>query len=140
MSVGRICSRIVQTVELDDTIVTAACRMRDEEVGTLVILDGEGRPQGIVTDRDLALRVCAEGRNPVRAEVREAMTAPVDAVTEDTSIDWALNRMAERKVRRLVVVDDDGVLVGLLSIDDVLELLAEEAQDVGVLLRAQAGV
>lgn len=138
MSVGRICSRVVETVEADDTIVTAACRMRDESVGTLVILDGAGRPQGIVTDRDIALRVCAEGRAPARTRVGDVMTSPVDAVTDDTTIDWAMNRMAERRVRRLVVVDDDGVLVGLLAMDDVLALLVDEAQDIGVLLRRQA--
>jgi CBS domain-containing protein len=127
----------VQTVAVNDTIVTAACRMRDDGVGTVVVLDGEGRPQGILTDRDVALRVCAEGRNPLRTTVGETMTTPVDAITEDTAIDWAVNRMAERQVRRLVVVDDEGVLVGLLSMDDVLELLTEEVQDIGSLLRRQ---
>lgn len=137
MSVGRICTRVVETVTADDTVVVATRRMKTERVGTLVVLDTEGRPQGILTDRDIALRVVGETRDPEKTRVADVMTAPVDAINEDTTIDWALHRMADRGVRRLVVVDDDGVMAGLLSMDDVLALLIEEAEDLGALLRQQ---
>jgi CBS domain-containing protein len=137
MSVGRICTRVVETVTAEDDVVVAARRMKTERVGTLVVLDSEGRPEGILTDRDIALRVVGEIRDPEKTRVSDIMTAPVDAINEDTTIDWALHRMADRGVRRLVVVDDDGVMAGLLSMDDVLALLIEEAEDLGALLRQQ---
>ena len=137
MSVGRICTRIVETAAADESVRVASNRMKVERVGTLVVLDRDGRPEGIVTDRDIALRVVGERRDPDTTPLSAVMTSPVDAINEDTTIDWALHRMADRGVRRLVVVDDDGMMSGLLSMDDVLALLIEEAQDVGSLLRQQ---
>lgn len=137
MSVGRICTRIVETAAADESVRVASNRMKVERVGTLVVLDRDGRPEGIVTDRDIALRVVGERRDPDTTPLSTVMTSPVDAINEDTTIDWALHRMADRGVRRLVVVDDEGMMSGLLSMDDVLALLIEEAQDVGSLLRQQ---
>lgn len=137
MSVGRICTRIVETAAADESVRVASNRMKVERVGTLVVLDSDGRPEGIVTDRDIALRVVGERRDPDTTPLSAVMTSPVDAINEDTTIDWALHRMADRGVRRLVVVDDEGMMSGLLSMDDVLALLIEEAQDVGSLLRQQ---
>jgi CBS domain-containing protein len=137
MSVGRICTRIVETAAADDSVRVASNRMKVERVGTLVVLDSDGRPEGIVTDRDIALRVVGERRDPDTTPLSAVMTSPVDSINEDTTIDWALHRMADRGVRRLVVVDDEGMMSGLLSMDDVLALLIEEAQDVGSLLRQQ---
>lgn len=137
MSVGRICTRIVETAAADDSVWVASNRMKVERVGTLVVLDSDGRPEGIVTDRDIALRVVGERRDPDTTPLSAVMTSPVDSINEDTTIDWALHRMADRGVRRLVVVDDEGMMSGLLSMDDVLALLIEEAQDVGSLLRQQ---
>ena len=137
MSVGRICTRIVETAAADESVRVASNRMKVERVGTLVVLDSDGRPEGIVTDRDIALRVVGERRDPDTTPLSAVMTSPVDAINEDTTIDWALHRMSDRGVRRLVVVDDEGMMSGLLSMDDVLALLIEEAQDVGSLLRQQ---
>jgi len=137
MSVGRICTRIVETAAADDSVRVASNRMKVERVGTLVVLDSDGRPEGIVTDRDIALRVVGERRDPDTTPLSAVMTSPVDSINEDTTVDWALHRMADRGVRRLVVVDDEGMMSGLLSMDDVLALLIEEAQDVGSLLRQQ---
>lgn len=137
MSVGRICTRIVETAAADESVRVASNRMKVERVGTLVVLDSDGRPKGIVTDRDIALRVVGERRDPDTTPLSAVMTSPVDAINEDTTIDWALHRMADRGVRRLIVVDDEGMMSGLLSMDDVLALLIEEAQDVGSLLRQQ---
>lgn len=137
MSVGRICTRIVETAAADESVRVASNRMKVERVGTLVVLDRDGRPEGIVTDRDIALRVVGERRDPDTTPLSTIMSSPVDAINEDTTIDWALHRMADRGVRRLVVVDDEGMMSGLLSMDDVLALLIEEAQDVGSLLRQQ---
>lgn len=122
-----------------ESIREAAVRLRDGEVGTLVVLDEAGCPIGILTDRDVAVRCVATGRDPATATVGELMSHPPVLVQEATPIEDALERMAGAATRRLVVVGDDGKLVGLLALDDVLELLVEETRSIGKLLRRAAG-
>lgn len=105
--------------------------MVKENVGTLVVLGGDRRPQGFVTDRDLMFHCIAEGRDPARTPLETVMSAPVVTVPEDLPIEDALVRMAEAHVRRLAVVDRAGGLAGVLALDDVLELLAEESATIG---------
>ncbi|MCK6460958.1 MAG: CBS domain-containing protein [Planctomycetes bacterium] len=135
MSVGRICVRTVHVAEPGETAREAARRMVTEGVGTLVVLGGDRRPVGLVTDRDVMFHCVAEGRDAARTRVGDIMTAPVVTVPEDLPIEDALARMAETKVRRLAVVDRAGCLAGLLALDDVLDLLAEEFGTIGRLLR-----
>ena len=138
MSVGAICVRSVEIASPDESVRTVALRMANAGVGTVIVL-GEGkRPVGILTDRDVALRCVAEKRDPDSTEVGAAMTAPPTCVHESTPIEDALARMAGSHVRRLVVVDDEERLVGVLALDDVLELLAEEATTIGRLLGRRA--
>ncbi|MEN8161390.1 MAG: CBS domain-containing protein, partial [Myxococcota bacterium] len=87
------------------------------------------------TDRDVALRCVAQARDPDTTPVGSVMSAPVTSVHESAPIESALERMAGAQARRLVVVDDEGRLVGILALDDVLELLAEEFTSVGRLLQ-----
>jgi len=139
MSVGSICTRAVHTATRTERAKEAARRMQQYKVGSLVVVDLESKPIGIVTDRDLALKCVGEGMGgDVRLD--EIMTRPVSTAHEDTPIDQALRHMAAAKVRRMVVVDGLGRLVGLLSLDDVLDLLVEEAEDIGRLLQAQMPV
>jgi CBS domain-containing protein len=121
-----------------ETVRAAARRMADAGVGTLVVLDTEKRPVGILTDRDVAVRCVAEGRDPDATSIASLMTAPVASVQESTPIEDALARMAGVGARRLAVVDGEGRLAGVLALDDVLELLAEEAATIGRLLAARA--
>lgn len=139
MSVGAICVRSVHVASPDETVGAAAARMADADVGTVVVLGGDRRPVGILTDRDIALRCVARGLDPERTEVREVMTTPLACVRESTPIESGLARMAGAHARRLVVVDDEERLVGLLALDDVLELLAEEATAIGTLVRKRSG-
>ncbi|MCO6459216.1 MAG: CBS domain-containing protein [Pirellulaceae bacterium] len=134
MSVGRICVRSVDLAEADEPVQVAAQRMNDRNVGTLVVLDNQRRPIGIVTDRDLALRVVAKGLAPLGTTVGQVMTECPETVGEDTSIEAALTVMRAGPYRRVPVVDDDGRLVGLVSVDDVLDLLAEEFSEIRQLL------
>lgn len=135
MSVGRICVRSVVTADPEDTVWEAARRMKDHGVGTLVVLGSGGIPAGILTDRDVVVRVVAEGLDPEATAVEDVMTAPVHDVQEATPIEDALELMASAGTRRLVVTDGDDRLVGILALDDTLELLAEEVESVGKLLR-----
>ncbi len=135
MSAGRICVREVHIASPDESVREAARRMRESDVGTLIVVDDKRNPMGILTDRDVALRCVAEERDPDTTPVAAVMTAPVMCVSESTPIEEALQRMAGIAARRLAVTDEDGCLAGLLALDDVVELLAEEAESIGRLLR-----
>ena len=140
MSAGKICTRVVASAAPSETVRVAARRMADHNVGSLAVLDAARRPVGVLTDRDIVLRIVSWGRDPESALVEDAMTAPARTVGEDTPIEDALGLMRSAAVRRLVVVDEAGTAVGVLSVDDVLELLAEEATAVGALLRREVPV
>lgn len=139
MSIGRICVRQVHVADPDESLVQAARRMRETGVGALVVVDAERRPVGILTDRDLALRCVAEGCDPARTAVGSAMTVPVATALESTPIEDGIARMSGVPARRLVVVDADDHLVGVLALDDVLELLVEEMETIGRLVRRAGG-
>lgn len=134
MSVGRICMRAVSTADPEETLAAAGARMRDHAVGSLVVVDAKGIPVGMLTDRDLMLRCVAEGDDPHAVRVAQAMSAPVITARESMPIEDALSQMVGATVRRLPVVDDAGALVGILALDDVLDLLTEEVTAVGRLL------
>jgi CBS domain-containing protein len=137
MSIGRICTRYVDLADAEETVQAAARRMLERKVGTLVILNDRKEPVGILTDRDLALRVVAPGGNPSQIRVGEVMTRGPKSVTEETPIEQALALMRSGAFRRLPVVGPDGALVGLVSLDDILSLLAEEFRDLGALVEKE---
>jgi CBS domain-containing protein len=137
MSVGRICTRYVDLADPEETVQAAARRMLERKVGTLVILDQVKRPVGLLTDRDLVLRVLAPGQDPRQTSVGAVMTKEPKTVTEGTPIEQALVLMRSGAFRRLPVVGGDGTLVGLISLDDILSLLAEEIQEVGTLVERE---
>ncbi|MFI5459640.1 MAG: CBS domain-containing protein [Isosphaerales bacterium] len=134
MSVGRICTRYVDLADADETAQVAARRMSERRVGALVILDLADRPVGILTDRDLVLRVVANGRDPRQTPVGEVMTENPTMISEAAGIEEALSLMRSGSFRRLPVIGRDGVLVGLVSLDDILSLLAGEFTQVGALV------
>lgn len=139
MATGMLCSRIVATAAPGESVRTAAQRMAEHGVGTLVVLDGErgNGLAGVVTDRDIALRCTAAGLDPETTPVIEVMSKPVHAVDEGTPVEEALARMARTATRRLVVTGDEGRLVGIFTLDDALEFLATQAGAVGQLLARQ---
>lgn len=131
MSIGRICSREVDTADPDESVQTAAQRMHARKVGTLVVVDPDGKPIGMLTDRDLAVRVVAAGSDPSLTTVAEVMTPRPATEFLDAAIEDALRTMRSAHCRRIPVVDRGGRLTGLVSLDDVLELLSEEFQSIG---------
>ncbi len=138
MSVGRICVREVDTAEPLESVQVVAERMHSRNVGTLVVLDEDKKPIGLVTDRDLTIKVLARGLDGQEMKVQQVMTKSLKTVREEASIEAALTLMRSGLIRRLPVVDESGALVGLLSLDDVLDLLAEEFGEIGKLLRREA--
>ena len=137
MTVGRVCVRDVDTAIACESASTAAHRIHQRAVGTLVVVNGNDQPVGIVTDRDLVVRVMAKGRNPVEALVADVMTPSPKTVLEQTPIKTALSIMRAGRFRRLPIVDHDNKLVGLVTLDDILMLLAGELQQIGELLERE---
>jgi CBS domain-containing protein len=137
MSVGKICARDVDTAAIDESVQTVALRMHSRNVGSLVVTNGAGKPIGIVTDRDLAMKVIAQGKSPSDTTVDEVMTHNPRTISEDAPIEKALSMMRNGAFRRIPVVDDDDMLAGLLSLDDILDLFAEEFSEIGALLRRE---
>lgn len=131
MSVGRLCTREVHTAEPTESIVAVARRMRERRVGTLVVVDAERRPVGIVTDRDLVVRGLAGALPAASLQVQGVMTSPMSTVPEETPIEDALARMRSTHHRRLGVVDAEGRLAGIFALDDALALLGDEFYRVG---------
>lgn len=98
-------------------LLDAAQKMRDEEVGLLAVYDGS-ELLGVLTDRDLVVRVVAAGLDPSRTSVGAALSAEVFRCKEDDTLSEALEQMRARHVRRLVVLDEEGDPAGLISVDD----------------------
>ncbi len=126
MTIGRICNREVDLADAGETVQEAGQRMGNRSVGTLVVVDDRKIPVGIITDRDLAVRVVGKGLDPNSVRVIDVMTEHPKTAHEDTTIEDSLRLMRAKGVRRLPVVDASGALVGLLAMDDILALLAEE--------------
>ena len=107
-----------RTIEADKPVADAAKLMRDEDVGLAPIVEGD-RLVGALTDRDIAIRVVAEGKDPASKPVREVASTDVVTVDPDQDLDEALNLMAQHQVRRIPVVEQDGRLVGVVAQADV---------------------
>jgi CBS domain-containing protein len=138
MSVGRICTRIVVTATSKESVLEVARRMEEYDVGTAVVVDESKMPLGIVTDRDVTLRCVARGLNPSETPLSVIMTRDVRTVDESTPLEQALRTMAGAGTRRLVVTGAEGKLVGVLSVDDIVLLLAEEAESLGRIMSSSA--
>lgn len=129
MSIGEICNRKVVVMQRDETIAEAAKLMRDQHVGSVLIVDeqnGQRVPVGIVTDRDLVVEVMAPGLDPDAITVGDIMMTGFASVKEDTGIFEAIQYMRTKGIRRLPVVDAENKLVGIVTLDDLFLLLSEE--------------
>jgi CBS domain-containing protein len=114
----------VVTIEPDATIADAAVLMRGEHVGDVVILHrNTRRPLGILTDRDIVVSIIATGLDPKIIAVNDAMTYELITVRAEDDLADAVAKMHQASVRRLPVVDAEGDLVGMLSLDDVLQVI-----------------
>lgn len=119
---------IVAVVEPDTPAVVVSQLMRQHHIGALVVVDAQEktRPVGIVTDRDLVLELMAEGLDPSVFTAGDIMSVNlVNATPEMDEMD-AVELMKTHRLRRLVIVDDEGRLAGIVTMEDVLEQLARE--------------
>jgi CBS domain-containing protein len=120
-----------------DTVQHVARRMRELDVGFAPVCDRDGRPLGTLTDRDIALRVCAEDRLASRIPARDVMTRGPVTCKETDGLDVAEARMREHHKSRVMVVAADGRLVGVISLSDIAE--AEDDARAAATLRGIAG-
>ena len=137
MRVGEICSRNVIIVNSDASVVEAAKLMRQNVVGDVVVVESRNQqqvPVGIITDRDIAVHVVAGEVDPQTIAVKDAMSFELVTVLEDDGVVETIALFRERKIRRVPVIDGQGALVGILTIDDVIDLLAELLTDIAKLV------
>lgn len=142
MTVGEICNRNVVVAPKGEMIVDAAKRMRTSHVGDLVIVENRGGghvPIGIVTDRDIVISVVAGDPDHINyLLVSDVMSSELVTAREHESVEAALKKMEEHGVRRLPIVDADGILVGILTLDDVLQYLTgQQSELVALVAREQ---
>ncbi len=119
MKLSEIMTREVVTIGPDDTLQTAAKKMRDRDIGFLPVCDGENL-LGVLSDRDITIRALADGMDVAVMLGRDLMTAPAIYCFEDQDVDEAARIMQENQIRRLLVLSrDDKRLVGVLSLGDL---------------------
>jgi len=138
MSIGEICNREVITIQRDETVLEAAKLMRQYHVGAVIVVDKRNDrliPVGIVTDRDLVVEVLATELDQTVITVGDIMAPEVFTIKENTDTPEAIQFMRRKTIRRTPVVDEDGELVGIIALDDVMELLSTELLDVAKLIR-----
>jgi CBS domain-containing protein len=135
MSIERLLTRPVQKLGPDATCTDAAQLMRDERIGAVVVEDRDERVVGIVTDRDLVVRVVAPGLDPRKVRLSEVMTREPVYLKGERGIDQLVAAMRDASVRRVPVVDRRGKLEGLVAMDDLFVLLATQLADLATAIR-----
>lgn len=122
--------RRVVTASLDEHVFEVACRMRDEHVGCVVVVR-EGRPVGMLTDRDIVLRVVAEGLDARSVLVSSIVTYEAVTIQRTDGFETALRTMRDHGVRRVPIVDAEGRVTGIVAADDLVALLGAELSALG---------
>jgi CBS domain-containing protein len=136
MTAGEVCNRHVVIATPDMTVVDAAGLMKTHHIGDLVVVrqpDGDRVPIGILTDRDIALSVSRLVRLP-ELKITDVMSVDLVTCREGVNLYDVLKRMQSHGIRRLPVVNERGGLEGILTFDDVIELLSEELTDLAKLV------
>jgi CBS domain-containing protein len=119
-----VMTRDVETVHPEDTLREAAEKMRSLNVGPMPVCDGE-RLVGFITDRDIVVRAIALGHDPNSSRVADAMTYDVEYCFEDDPVQKAADMMRDLQIRRILVVNRDKRLVGILSLGDVSQAISD---------------
>lgn len=129
MSINTLCNRDFVAVGRDDTVFKAAALMRQNHIGDVLVVEkvqDAVLPVGIVTDRDVVIEIIAPGLDPHVITVGDIMLPAIFTIEENAGIFDAIRLMADKGIRRLPVVKKDGGLTGIITLDDLLLLLAKE--------------
>lgn len=134
MEVQAIMSKRIASLPPDATAADAAKLMKEEDVGAILALGPDKKPIGIVTDRDLVIRVVAFNRNAAQVKLQDIISNHPFTVREKEPVMLVARRMADKGVRRLPVVDEGGSVIGVVSVDDLLTVLISELSNVCTVL------
>lgn len=129
LNVGSIASRVVVVAEPRTPVVRVAQLMRENHIGAVIVIEDaapRNRPVGLITDRDLVIEVLAMDVNPQTLTAGDVMTADPQTIRESDAVSDAVETMRRVGVRRLPVVDAENRLVGIVTFDDLVEVLAQE--------------
>lgn len=140
MSIGELCNREVIVVNRDEPVREAVRLMRAHHVGDVIVVetqDGHRRPVGVLTDRDVVIELLAAGIDIDAVAVGDAMSFELLTAREDDELVDTVERMRKRGVRRVPVVDDSGALVGIIAVDDIIQIIAEEVTGLAGLIRRE---
>lgn len=133
-----ICRKPAVTTPPGTSIAEVAAMMRSNHVGSVVVVPAaDGKPLGIVTDRDIVVEVLALGLDPAAMTAGDIMSQPATVSEADDDVLWALKVMRDRGVRRLPVVDGQGACAGMLAFDDVLEHFGTSIGDLAQMIGTQ---
>ncbi len=124
-SVGVVMSRKIETIDISETAEHAAKKMRDKKVGSLFVVDKSkgDQPTGVITERDLVHRVCAEGVNSKEVAIERLMSSPIATVESGATVGTAASLMLSHKARHLLVVSDDRRPIGVITSTDLARYL-----------------
>ncbi len=142
MKVARIYTRNVVSATRSSTLQEASLIMRDRHVGSLLVTEDEPNGDhaiGIVTDRDMVVYATAEGLDPQSSTLADIMTPKIAAIDRDADAHEAMAVMRKFGVRRLAVTGEDGSIIGVLSLDDVVDAVATELSALAEVIRAERG-
>jgi CBS domain-containing protein len=122
--IGRFFVRVVATVSRNATVADAAMLMRERHIGSVVVVDADDKPIGMLTDRDIVVEVVAAGLRAETVKVAEIIQRPLVTVRDDATYAETVRLMSQHGVRRMPVVSKDGKLAGIVAADDLLRQLA----------------
>lgn len=133
MNISEIMTREVEVIRPESTVEEAARKLKEFDIGSMPVCDGQ-RLVGMITDRDITIRLAAEGRDPATVPVKRIMTPDVVWCFEDQSVEEAGRMMKENHIRRLPVISHDRRLTGILTLGD-LAVRTDALQEVGETLQ-----
>jgi len=125
-TVGELMEKQVVSVDLNTNVLDCVRAMGKRKVGCAVIVSEEGGAVGIVTERDLVTKVIADALDPAKVLVRDIMSTPLITIGPDAKMSESAELMSEYMIRRLIVVDSDSSLVGIITAGDLARVLAKQ--------------
>ncbi len=136
MSLKPLMTKELTSLPSTATALDAAKYMTDMNVGSVIVVDDD-KPSGILTDRDIVTKVLSQDKDPKTTKIRDIMTSPAVTISEDRDIIDVTRLMSERGIRRFPVVDANGKIIGVITLDDVLVFLGQEMQNIATSLKRE---
>ncbi len=129
LTIGEIMTEKIETIKVIDTAQEAAIKMNNKNVSSLAVVHEDGRPAGIVTERDFVRQICATDKTSSKVKVQDIISSPVKTVNADTSIGEAADIMVRNRIRHLLVTDkEDKKPLGIVSATDIVAYVRENSE------------